>query len=53
MSSVYTDLQGEQHNCKADHDGDAHCHDDRIRVIIAGDHARHVGQTQGQDGLKK
>lgn len=47
------DLQREDHHGEADHHGDADGHDDGVRVVEAGDHARHVRHAQGQHRLKR
>lgn len=46
------DLQREDHHREANHDGDADGHDDGVRVVEAGDHARHVRHAQSQHRLK-
>lgn len=46
-------LHGEDDHREAHRRGDAHRHDDRLRVVKAGYHAHHVGQADGQDGLRK
>jgi len=47
------DLQREEDDSEADDRGDAHSYDDGLCVVEAGDHAHHVGQAQGQDGLQE
>lgn len=46
---VVAGLHGEDDHREADSCGDAHGHDDRLRVVKTGYHAHHVGQTDGQD----
>lgn len=47
-----TDLQREDHHGEANGDGDADGHDDGVRVVEAGDHARHVRHAQRQHRLE-
>lgn len=47
------DLKGEKHYSEADYCCDAHCHDDCVCVIKAGNHSHHVGQAESQNRLKE